>query len=425
MNGTDNIAGYTLTVGTADFVITDSIAGYDPIIGNLTNGDFRSYKAQFIDPAMSSDYETGTGYWNASLSTLTRIPKTSSNGGALVDFGAGPKAIFLVDDYDSIQSMGTKFETSTAKVMTNVERDTIDSLAEGAFLDVGTIADTLAAGDDSRFGSVDIGDLTPATSIDGTELLPADQSGNGVSITAQEIAGTPYTATKSLALNRVRGYSDMSRMRASYSSTTNDTLVDLNPFTLFCSGANAGANNSAALFLSPLLALNTGTTNAGFAAVLHTDAPYAFVAATSELDQRWSFLITILPTGGEDFTIQVGFVVGIPTTQGIYFELTSASPNWFKCVKNGAGTTRVDSGVAAIVGSVTLRVAYSGAATESQFWIDGVALTPIDNTTRAPDALAALGMIASTRKTAGTAARGIIISHHLYDNAKDEVPYFS
>lgn len=94
-------------------------------------------------------------------------------------------------------------------------------------------------------------------------------------------------------------------------------------------------------------------------------------------------------------------------------------------MKNGAGTTRVDSGVAAIVGSVTLRVAYSGAATESQFWIDGVALTPIDNTTRAPDALAALGMIASTRKTAGTAARGIIISHHLYDNAKDEVPYFS
>jgi hypothetical protein len=213
-------------------------------------------------------------------------------------------------------------------------------------------------------------------------------------------------------------------MRSSYASTTNDTLIDLNPFTLICSGANAGASNGAGAAFSPVLVLTTGTTNAGFSAALHTDAPYIFVAATSELDQRWHF-ITTLPTGAEDFTIQVGFVVGFPTTQGVYFELTSASPNWFKCVQNGAGTTRVDSGVAATTGATTLRVAYSGANTESQFWINGVALTPIDNTTRVLDAYALLGMVASIRKTFGGTARQITLAAHSYDNAKVEVPYFS
>ena len=44
MNGIDNIAGYTLTVGTADFVITDSIAQYDPIVDKETTGAALSYK---------------------------------------------------------------------------------------------------------------------------------------------------------------------------------------------------------------------------------------------------------------------------------------------------------------------------------------------------------------------------------------------
>jgi hypothetical protein len=439
MNGIDNIAGYTLTVGTADFVITDSIAQYDPIVDNLDDGDERNYKAQFIDASMSTDYETGRGTWNATAGTISRDTiKTSSNNGAIVNFGAGPKVVFIVSDYESLTDMNNMVDSAEGAgslKMTTAERTNIAAnvallatRGDAFTYDIGTTAATIAAGDDARFGEVDIADLTPATSIDGTELVPADQGGDGVSITAQQVQGNPYSMAKSLAFDRFRGYSGCERMRAGYSSTTDDTLIDGNPFTLYRGGVAAGASNGVLSFFTPAVVLTTGTDANGYAVAAHTDYPYLFVAASSEFDQSWIFVIPTLPTNGvQDFTVQVGFIAGFPAlaTQGIYFELTGASGNWFVCVKNGSGTTRTDTGVAATTGSTALRVVYSAADAESQYWINGTATAPITNATRVTSEFQLLGMVCGLRKTAGTTARTLAFSNHQYDNAKIAIPYFT
>jgi len=437
MNGIDNIAGYTLTVGTADFVISDSIAQYDPIVDNLADGDERNYKAQFIDPSFGDDYETGRGTWNAGAGTISRTTiKTSSNNGSIVDFGAGPKVVFIVSDYESLTDMNNMVDSAEGAgslKMTTAERTNIAAnvallatRGEAFTADYGTTAGTIAEGDDARFGSVDIGDLTPATSIDGTELLPADQGGDGVSIAADQILADPYTQTRGYSFGRFKGYWGGGGMRTSYTSTTNDSLIDNAPLVLYRGGAGAGASNAFGVYYAPVVLLNTGTDAAGYAVAAHLDYPYIFIPGTSDLDQRWNIVIPTLPTGGEDFTIQIGFIAGSPAlaVQGIYLELTSASANWFQCVKNGAGTTRVDTTIAATTGVTTVRVAYSGSATESRYWINGVATLPIDDGTRVVDFLQLLGMVAGIRKTFGITARTLAFGNHKYDNLKVEVPYF-
>ncbi len=198
MNGIDNIAGYTLTVGTADFVITDSIAQYDPIVDNLADGDECSYKAQFIDPSFSDDYETGRGTWNAGAGTISRTTiKTSSNNGSIVDFGAGPKVVFIVSDYESLTDMNNMVDSAEGAgslKMTTAERTNIAAnvallatRGDTFTLDVGAVAGTVAAGDDGRFGSVDYGDLPAAAALDRTEIVAIDQGGDGVQTTVGDI----------------------------------------------------------------------------------------------------------------------------------------------------------------------------------------------------------------------------------------------
>jgi len=439
MNGIDNIAGYTLTVGTADFVITDSIAQYDPIVGNVTNGAAVSYKIQFIDPSMSTDYETGVGTWNATAGTISRTTiKTSSNNGAIVDFGAGPKVVFIVYDSASLTSAS--------------------SLTSGtipyARVPVGTTASTVAAGNDGRFGVVDIADMTPAVSVDGSELLPADQGGDPVSITPLQILGTtiatassidgtetvtaldgstvirattaqilgdPYRMYKSLALTRARGYSCMDRFGAATAITTTGSLAGNEPFAIYLSGAGTQAVYGASLLFSPSISLSSGSTNAGYVTMVHTDYPYYFIAGASDLDARWNIIIPDLPTSGvQDFTIQIGFIKGFTgaAVQGMYLELTGANANWQKVVKNAAGTTTVSTGIAATTSATTLRVKYNPTAAECQFWIDGVSSAAIDDNTRAVDFFTDLAMTASILKTTGTTTRAMGIFHHLYDNAK-------
>jgi len=440
MNGIDNIAGYTLTTGTADFVITDSIAQYDPIIGNLVDGVERNYKAQFIDPSFNEQYETGRGTWNATAGTISRDTiKTSSNNGLIVDFGAGPKVVFIVSDYESLTDMNNMVDSAEGAgslKMTTAERTNIAAnvallatRGEAFTADYGTTAGTIAEGDDARFGSVDIGDLTPAASIAGTELFPADQGGSGVSITADQILADPYAQIKGYAFTRFKGYWGCTDIRPSYSSTTDDSLIDNAPLVLYRGGAAAGASNLIGTYLASCVGLTTGTDTTGYAVAVHLDTSYIFIPGTSDLDQRWALLIPVLPTSGvQDFTIQVGFISGFPAlaVQGIYLELTGASPNWFVCVKDVAGIERVDTGIAAIAATpITLRVAYSGDAEESRFWIDGVATDPIFDTTRAVDLFARLGMVCGIRKTAGTTARTLVFSNHKYDNGKVAVPHFS
>ena len=405
-----NCAGISTVIGSGDYVISAGTTKHRNMVDVLTDGQEVSY---YVTPRESliAGYETGTAVWDVPSSSLVvQSVLTSSNSNAKVSWTVGEKVVYI---------------TASTLMLTDATQLVTGTLPY-ARVPIGTAANTVAAGNDSRFGTVDIGDLTQATSIDGTELLPADQGGNGVSITPQQIIGDPYAQIRGLEFDRFKGYTACLNMRTTYSSTTNDTLIEGNPFVLYRGGAAAGASNGIGTYLAPTVVLTTGTDNTGYAVAVHTDTPYIFIAGSSELDQRWSILIPALPTGAEDFTLQVGFVAGFAAlaVQGIYLELTSASPNWFACVKNAAGTERVNTNIAATTGVTTARVAYSGTSTESQYWINGVATLPIDDSTRAVDAFQPLGMAAGIRKTFGTTPRTLVFGQHKYDNARAAVPYF-
>lgn len=425
MNGKDNIAGYSLTVGTADMVITGSVDQYDPIIGNLTDGDDVNYKIQFFDNGFGSDYETGTGVWNEGLATISRaVVKTSSNDGDLVDFPAGQKVVFLVDDYDSIQSMGTKYETSTAKIMTDVERTTIANLGNSSSLDVGTVAGTVAAGDDGRFGSVDYGDLDPAAALDGTEIVAVDQGGDGVQTTVQDIAGDPLIAMRGHALDSARGYSSFSNTRYNMSITTDNTLCDNETWYVMTDAAAGAGVSQFAWVGAQAFIISTGTTTTGRAAIVSTQYLNLF-DPTLSMDVRFKGGTSALPSV-EAYTIQIGFLEGLPAlaTGGMYFQLSAASANWRAIVRDDGVETssNLDTGVVGAVDNApanqkVFRVFYDSdpAVLATKFYINGSLVATIANSTRVLDTGTNLQMAISIIKSAGTTAAGFAVSQNTYD----------
>lgn len=271
------------------------------------------------------------------------------------------------------------------------------------------------------------GVLGPPPAVNGTETWIVSQGGTGYDLTAQQVAGNPYTAKKSLALDRIGGFTVFDNIHP-INTVTNDTLIGNEPFVGYINGADAVINNGAGTYFVPCLQLDTGTTNAGYATALHTNFPHLFVPGVSDLDARFLVLLPTLPVAlSQDYTIQVGFITGVPAlaTRGMYFELTGASPNWQKVVKNAGGTTTVDTGIAATTSAVTLRIKYDPVATETKFWIDGVSSPAIDDSTRVVDFLSLLGMAVQIRKTFGAIGRSVIYLAHRYDNARAAVPHFS
>jgi len=422
MNGIDNIAGYTLTVGTADFVITDSIAQYDPIIDNLTDGDERNYKAQFIDPSFGDDYETGRGTWNAGAGTISRTTiKTSSNNGSIVNFGAGPKVVFIVSDYESLTDMNNMVDSAVGAgslKMTTAERATIAGLGDSSSLDVGTTAGTVAAGDDGRFGAVDYGDLPVATTLDGNEIVAVDQGGDGVQTTSQDISGTPVTDVSGLALNRVRGYSDFSKTLDAYVGVTN-TLFSLEPYIVNFAGTSSAANQGASISGIASVLLSTGTAATGNSAIRLAGATVTFLS-TQEYTATFLLSTSVL-SGAETGHQQIGFSSTFPAlvNLGMYFEQTDASANWFACVKNAGGTERVDTLITSVIAvPQTYRIHYDPVATATKFYIDGTLVATILNSTRVLADATPLYQVLMARKTGGANPPALFLASHSYDIPK-------
>ncbi len=302
-------------------------------------------------------------------------------------------------------------------------------LGNSSILDIGTTNGTVAAGDDARFGSVDIGDLDAASTPDGAELLPASQASNPVSVTVQQIAGNPTTLARGHNGLRKKGYSHFASIGPGTTGTHNALLGNELMVSYIYNGGSVAS--SVGSTFSPSIALATGTTTNGAAVVLQSDYPASLYYGDLNFDMRMSLQLPALPDSGQNFTFHVGFTNGALTDfaaitdKGIYFELTDASPNWFLCVKNGAPVTKVDSGVAAVAATkVTLRVAHDQALAKSRFWINGVEQSSILDSTRAIDAFTLLGMMAGIWKTAGTTARSAILFAYAYECSTTAIPGF-
>lgn len=130
---TDNKAGTSITTGLDDYVITGSVGQYDAIIGasDLVDGGVYAWKVIFADIADGDQFETFTGAYNAGANPVinrTTI-KTSSNSNNKVDWPAGTKVLYIVQDSELATDMENMVEGPTAKILTPSERTSIANSA--------------------------------------------------------------------------------------------------------------------------------------------------------------------------------------------------------------------------------------------------------------------------------------------------------
>lgn len=349
-------------------------------------------------------------------------------GGALMDSEVtsltGVKTL-VIPDNTAVTAHGKDIVGAAAAANSRA----VIGLGNSSTLNIGTTSGTVAAGDDARFGSVDIDDLTPATSIDGTEILPAQQGASPVSVTTQQVAGTPLTVRRSHNLTKYRGFSNLSGVGPN-TTGVHKAILGAEPIVPYLTNGGTVISAVGTTF-APSISLSTDTNSNGAAAILHADYPASLYFGEKTFDMRMRIQPGILPTGPENYTLQVGYTNGAltdfaaVTDTGIYIELASGSPNWFLCVKAGANLTRIDSGVAAVANTaVTLRIAHDHAQAKSRFWIDGIEQASILDSTRVLPDFTLLGMMAGIWKSAGTTSRSAILYGYYYDNQSVAMPWF-
>lgn len=290
----------------------------------------------------------------------------------------------------------------------------LNALGNAQTLDVGTTANTLVVGDDSRFNSVPASALTTAGALTGNEAVAIERGTEGLGTTTDALVGNPLVMTTGLTLDRSRGYSNFSKTRQNFTGT-DGALCDLEPYTAHLGGTNSAVSQAAAIYTLPAIQLNPGTTPTGHSALTSVH-PIQFNSARSLSQRALITLFAVANLGTLEFTIQYGFIRGAPglAAEGMYFEYNQDNPNWFTCVKNAAGTERVNTGIAvAGFGAYVLDIRYNGL--ESQFRINDVALPPIVNGTRVVANNAALTMTASIRKTLGSSNPTIFVERHYFD----------
>jgi hypothetical protein len=115
----DNTAGFTLTEGLLDFVISGNSGMYDSIVSNAVDGVEYAYKAKFAD-GVTAGYESGKGVYSSATSSIARTTIfTSSNSGAKVDFAAGQKFVALVTDKETIENLAATAVNAVASTATD------------------------------------------------------------------------------------------------------------------------------------------------------------------------------------------------------------------------------------------------------------------------------------------------------------------
>ena len=166
-----NCAGISTVIGSGDYVISAGTTKHRNMVDVLTDGQEVSY---YVTPRESlvAGYETGTAVWDVPSSSLVvQSVLTSSNSNAKVSWTVGEKVVYI---------------TASTLMLTDATQLVTGTLPY-ARVPIGTAANTVAAGNDSRFGAVDYGDLPAAAALDRTEIVAIDQGGDGVQTTVGDI----------------------------------------------------------------------------------------------------------------------------------------------------------------------------------------------------------------------------------------------
>jgi len=396
-----NAAGFTRTTGTANPTITGD-TGKSGSFSDIATGTEVAYYRRYS--SNKAGFENGIGIWRevAAAGSIGYIERTSveksSNDNEAVVWGVGEQII-----------------------------------------DVTITPDMIVADDDERLLTVEPGELGTVAELDGTEAWIALKDGDGVDVTSGQVLGTPFLQksgfkfldpTLEADTHRIREYSDFSRIRPAYTSTSGAPL-DLEPYLITQSGTGAKAAQSAdTTLLQPGLALTTGTDTNGYVIAQHMYGPIAYFEGTSNYDMRAEVKLVDLPTAGEAYTFSAGFfVLGAAPATTQFIGLVASyglGANWAQMVKDASGqTTPGTSGVALQTATSTvIRVWYDHATAKTRFFINGVEVPGITDAVRAMDPLSLVRAGFILQKTAGTTSRTVHIYRHSIDILWPEIPHF-
>lgn len=400
----DNTAGYSEVTGTADYLMTTTGTGLHLRLDQaLVDAQEVAYYAVGTSNGVDA-FESGTATWDDSENTLVVDTITnSSNGGGKISWDAGDKTIYIV---------------ANSATMVNTA--------------------------DPRLVSEDVDDLTPATYVDGTEKAAFSQGGAPVSLTPEQIAGSPITMQMSHARDKNRSFTNFSALSPTYNSgIVSGVAMDLEPFLIYTSGTDATVFNARLVFNNPYVLSSTGSTTTGRACIAHKDAPLLSNAGSRDFDCRQT-VVQAPPLTGNEFIAQFGFINSVPeiavfgSHRGVFFELTVASLNWqARWISATAGVINnrtVDTGVAPDgVVPQTLRVHLRSHPTDvaerkADFYIDGelvasIPYNPGGGVAAMPDNTALTCAYVVKKSTGTTGAGPAIFGHNSNFSVVDQTLY--
>lgn len=140
----DRVKVATVTAGTGTLTLGSALPGYQDF---SVIGDGNTTYYTIVDPSVGA-WEVGIGVYTAAGTTLTRATVLdSSAGGALVDFGAGQKEVFITYPADravtGAQGMTENDNTITANYTLQTGRNAVSA---GPVTIAGGVTVTVPAG---------------------------------------------------------------------------------------------------------------------------------------------------------------------------------------------------------------------------------------------------------------------------------------
>jgi len=93
----DRVLETATTTGTGDFTLAGAVTGYRTMNAAQGTNDFFDYSIVAVDGSgiPTGDWEVGQGYLSASTTLVRSRVFASTNAGALVNFSAGTKRVFI------------------------------------------------------------------------------------------------------------------------------------------------------------------------------------------------------------------------------------------------------------------------------------------------------------------------------------------
>jgi hypothetical protein len=322
------------------------------------------------------------------------------------------------------------------------QRQTLDFTGDGVtLLDNSSLNKTVI--EVIKDAVTDLDGMTPGTAPTGVEKFATTQGGDPVSLTVQQIAGNPIRAQLGHSKTVNKSFSNFTKLSKTFSAPDGSVGVacGLEPFLCYGSGTNSGVYNLQSFTNVAAATVSAGTTTTGRGCLEHLEYPILYNPVSYDIDYRKTITMGgLLPTGGEGYTLQCGFIDSAPEIAvlgsglGVFFEFKTGDTNWHAVwISNASGAAnyrRVDTGIpVTIAGIYTLRILVVSHPTDNTlrpayFYINGDLVATIPRNASGVTAMAVstrLSMAEVIKKAAGTTGASITVTYH-YSEIENAAP---